>query len=149
MTVRRSALATALLLPLVLMGACGGDAQETYCEAVEKHQATLGEAVGSGDPVALLDALDVLRDLQDQAPADIADEWQQVVGRLQALQDALDDAGVDAASYDRADPPADLDPADRSAIEGAARELVSDETALALEGLQQQARDVCKTPLSL
>lgn len=149
MRVRRGAIATALLLPLVLVGACGGDPQEEYCEVVKEHQGALGEAVASGEPMALLDALDVLRDLQDHAPADIDDEWQQVVGRLQALQDALDDAGVDAASYDRDDPPPDLGPAEVSAIEGAARDLVSDETALAFEGLQQQARDVCKTSLSL
>lgn len=148
MTVRRgaAALAIAALLPLT---ACGGDPQEDYCAAVQEHQAELSDITADGGPEALLDALDVFRALQDEAPGDIADEWQQVVDRLEALEDALDAAGVDPSTYDSADPPADLDPNDRSAIEGAARELVSEETASAFEGLQQQARDVCKTPLSL
>lgn len=148
MTVGRgvAALAIAALLPLT---ACGGDPQEDYCSAVEEHQAELSEITGAGGPAALLEALDVFRELQDEAPSDIADEWQQVVDRLEALEAALDAAGVDPSTYDRADPPADLDPTDRSAIEGAARELVSAETAAAFEGLQQQARDVCKTPLTL
>ncbi len=84
--------------PLLLgLGGCSSDPYETYCERVEEHQAALGEAVAAGGPDALLDVLAELRDLRDAAPSDIADEWQQVVGRLEALQRALDDAGVMAS----------------------------------------------------
>lgn len=134
------------LLPL---SACGGDEYDDYCGAVEEHQAELTEIRADGGPNALLGALDVFRDLQGRAPGDVTDEWQQVVGRLEALQDALDAAGVDAATYDRDDPPAGLDGDERAAIEAAARALVAPETAQALDGLEQQVRDVCKTPLSL
>lgn len=137
-----------VLLALTLT-ACSSDPAEDYCAAVEEHQRELTELTAEGGPDALLGALGVFRDLQDRAPSDITDEWQQVVGRLDALEDALEEAGVDPASYDRDDPPADLDAADRSRIEAAAKELVTPETAAALEGLQQQARDVCKTPLTL
>ena len=75
--------------PLLLgLGGCSSDPYETYCERVEEHQAALGEAVAAGGPDALLDVLPELRDLRDAAPSDIADEWQQVVGRLEALQRA-------------------------------------------------------------
>ena len=49
---------------------------------------------------AVLDALDAYRDLQAQAPRDLRDEWSQVIGRLEALESALDEAGVDPAAYD-------------------------------------------------
>ena len=131
------------------LGGCGQDRFEAYCERVEEHQVALGEAVASGGPDALLDVLPELRDLRDAAPSDIADEWQQVVGRLEALQRALDDAGVDPADYDRDDPPEGLDPGDRIAIDAAARELVRPETAQSMASVQTQARDVCQTPLYL
>lgn len=139
-------LAAALLLSL--LAGCGSD-QEGYCDAVEEHQQELSEIVGSGDPDALLQALDVLEDLQDQAPDDISDEWQQVVGRIEALESALDDAGVDPATYDRDHPPAGLSEEQAAAIDAAAKELGSGTTLRALQDLDQQARDVCHTPLTL
>lgn len=135
----------ALLLPLT---ACGSD-KEAYCEAVEEHQAELSDIVGSGEPDALIAALEIFEELQEDAPDDISDEWQQVVSRIEALRDALDDAGLDPATYDRSDPPADLAAEDRAAIDAAAKELGSGTTVRALQDLDQQARDVCKTPLTL
>lgn len=142
----RRLLAAAVLLPL--LAGCGSD-QDDYCDAVADHQQELSDIVGSGQPDALLQALDVFHDLQDQAPDDISDEWQQLVGRIEALQDALDDAGVDAATYDRDDPPAGVTDDQAAAIDAAAKELGSGTTLRALQDLDQQARDVCKTPLTL
>jgi hypothetical protein len=144
----RTALAAALLLPVVSAG-CGDDSKDEYCDAVKEHQANLSDAVSSGQPDALIDALDVLRDLQDKAPRDITDEWQQVVGRIEALQQALDDAGLDPSSYDRSHPPAGLTTEQKAGIDAAAHELGSGTTLRALEDLDQQARDVCQTPLTL
>ncbi|MGV3564823.1 MAG: hypothetical protein ACO1ON_16255 [Nocardioides sp.] len=132
-----------------LLAGCSSDPFEAYCERVEEHQEALTEAVAGGGPDALLSVLPQLRDLRDAAPGDVVDEWQQVVGRLEALEDALEDAGVDAASYDREDPPADLAEDDRTAIDAAARELVRPQTAQALAVLETQVRDVCQTPLYL
>jgi len=131
-----------------LLSGCGSD-QDDYCDAVAEHQQELSDIVGSGDPDALIQALDVFHDLQDQAPDDISDEWQQLVGRIEALQDALDDAGVDAATYDRDDPPAGVTDEQAAAIDAAAKELGNGTTLRALQDLDQQARDVCKTPLTL
>ena len=130
-----------------LLTACSGDPYEEYCDTVVEHQDELTEAVATGDPDALLTVLPQLRDLRDASPGDVADEWQQVVGRLEALQDALDDAGVDPGDYDREDPPADLTDEQRTAIEAAGRELVRPETAQAFAVLETEVRDVCQTPL--
>ena len=143
----RTALAVVLLVPLLV--ACGGSEQDAYCEAVEDHQQELSDIVGSGEPDALLQALDVFEELRDDAPGDISDEWQQVVGRVEALRDALEDADVDPATYDRDDPPADLSEEDKAAIDAAAKQLGSGTTLRALQDLDQHARDVCQTPLTL
>lgn len=140
-------LAAAVLLPL--LAGCGGDRQDAYCGAVKDHQEELSGIVGSGEPDALLQALRVFRDLQAQAPDDITDEWQQVVGRIEALSEALDEAGVDPATYDRDHPPVGLTDEEKARIDAAATELGSGTTLRALQDLDQQARDVCRTPLTL
>jgi hypothetical protein len=145
--VRRLLVVAALVLPLLV--ACGGGGTDDYCAAVKDHQQALSDIVGSGDPDALIRALPVFEDLQSKAPGDITDEWQQVVGRIQALRDALDEAGVDPATYDRKKPPAGLSAEDKAAIDAAAKQLGSGTTLRALQDLDQEARDVCKTPLTL
>lgn len=142
----RRALGVALVA--VLLAGCGGDETSAYCEAVKQHQVELSDIAASSEPGAILDALDAYRDLQDDAPRDLRDEWSQVVGRLEALESALDQAGVDAAAYD---PKTTLQalPADqRAAIRGAARDLGDEATVAAMAGIEQQALDVCKLPLS-
>ncbi|NYD58852.1 sugar phosphate isomerase/epimerase [Nocardioides marinisabuli] len=146
---RVGALGTAGLALLLTgsLSACAEDRFEAYCERVEEHRVALTEAVAAGGSDALLGVLPRLQELRDEAPRDIADEWQQVVGRLEALERALEDAGVDPASYDREAPPEDLDDQQRAAIDGAARELVRPTTVAALQAVETQVRDVCGTPL--
>jgi hypothetical protein len=136
----------ALVLPLLV--ACG-DEKDGYCDAVAEHQEHLSEIVGSGEPDAMLQALDIFQDLQGQAPSDISDEWQQVVGSVEGLRDALDDAGVDPATYDRDNPPAGVSAGQQQAIDDAAARVGGAGTLQAIKDLDQQARDVCHTPLTL
>lgn len=133
-------------LLLVPLAGCADDAEQ-YCDAVKENQEELTEITASGGPNALLDALDIYRELQSEAPSDIADEWQQVVRSIESLEQALDEAGVDRATYDPADPPADVSQEEQDAIARAADEVGSVETQEAMRGVEQQARDVCKTPL--
>lgn len=139
------ALTTAVMTGL--LAGCSTDPFEAYCERVEEHQVTLTEAVAAGGSDALLRVLPELRDLRDAAPRDVTDEWQQVVGRVEALGEALEDADVDPASYDRENPPEGIDDQQRAAIDGAAGELVRPTTLAALDDIETQVRDVCGTPL--
>ncbi|WP_457207801.1 hypothetical protein, partial [Nocardioides sp. P5_C9_2] len=112
------------------------------------HQAELSDIAASGEPGAILGALDAYRDLRAQAPDDLRDEWTQVVTRLEDLQEALAAADVDPASYDPEVTPQDLPDEDRRAVESAARALGETGTIEAMGGIEQQALDVCGTPLS-
>ena len=64
---------------------CTGD-QEKYCDAVKDHQQELGEILGDGSPDALLKALPIFRDLADEAPDDLRDEWKTVIDAVAGLQ---------------------------------------------------------------
>ena len=142
----RRALVAALLLPL--LAGCGSD-QDNYCAAVEDHQDDLTEITTEGGPTALIEALGLYRELRAEAPSDITDEWQQVIRSIERLDAALDDAGVDPATYDPKDPPADVTREQQQAIEQAADLVGSEETQRALEGVNQHSLDICKTPLTL
>jgi hypothetical protein len=145
----RRAAAVVVLTLLPLAAGCGGSRQEDYCAAVKEHQEALTEIVTGGGQDSLIRALDIFKDLQQVAPSDITDEWQQLVGRIETLDEALRAADVDPATYDRKSPPKGLSDEEKSRIDAAARELGSGATLGALAALDQQARDVCKTPLSL
>jgi hypothetical protein len=138
--------AAALLLALCSLTGCGGD---DYCGAVEKHQAELTDVTASGSPAALLEALPIFGDLAEQAPDDIRDEWRTFVDALEDLDDALRDADVDPAAYDPKHLPGQLTEEQRDRIEAAGAALADPAVVRAFDGVQQQAKDVCHTPLSL
>jgi hypothetical protein len=137
-----------LALALAVLTGCGGDETSGYCESVQEHQRELSDVAASTQHGAIFDALDAYRDLQTLAPRDLRDEWSQVIGRLEALESALDEAGVDPAAYDPKSTLTSLPPAQRTAIQGAARDLGDEATVAAMAGIEQQALDVCKMPLS-
>ena len=147
MTALRTTVAAALLT--TLLAGCSGDPYEDYCGVVSEKQEELSRVLGEGGPDVLLRALPIFRDLEDAAPDDIRDDWRIVVSGLTALEDALDDAGVDPATYDRDDPPEGLSQADKDAIDVAAGQLTSEATVTAFSGVDQQAKDVCRTPLQI
>jgi hypothetical protein len=140
-----------LLASVLLAGALSGCAsqEDTYCDAVKQHQTELGRIADEGGPDALLKELPTLESLAGEAPSDIKDEWQTVVTAVRALDQAFDDAGVDPATYDAKHPPADLSDDDRRQIESAASDLGSDSVLAATGGIEQEALDICKTPLGL
>jgi hypothetical protein len=131
-----------------LLAGCSGDPQDRYCQAVEDHQMELSDAAASNDPGALFDVLDAYDDLADKAPRDIADDWADVVEPLRGLQQALADNDVDPSSYTAEEPPPGLSQAARDEIEVAARAVGSERTVEAMAAVEQQALDVCGTPLS-
>ncbi|WP_134741676.1 hypothetical protein [Nocardioides sp. 503] len=139
----------ALVLAATLAGCGDDDPYADYCEEVTAQQKDVTEALADRGPTALIEALPSFRALQDEAPRDIADDWDVLVTRIDALAEALEDADVDPATYDATSPPAGLDAEEETAIEAAATELAGPAARSALTAVDQQARDVCKTPLYL
>lgn len=141
-------LATVILATLLTSCGGGSGVDSDYCQAVREHQTELSDVAASTEPGAVFGALDAYRDLADEAPRDLRDEWRQVITRVEGLDVALDEAGVDPAAYDPKKTLKTLPPEQRRTIEGAARDLGDTATVEAMEGIEQQALDVCKTPLS-
>ena len=139
----------AVVLGSVLVGCGEDDPFAAYCDEVKAQQKPLSEALAVEGPTALIEALPSFEKLSDRAPDDIADDWLVLVRGIDGLVQALEDADVDPATYDRDKPPDGVTEEQQSTIDTASRRLTAPETVLALEAVQQQVRDVCKTPLSL
>ncbi|KAA1415293.1 hypothetical protein F0U44_21620 [Nocardioides humilatus] len=123
---------------------------QDYCDEVTSLQAAIGDALSTGgDTTGLIKALPSFKILAAEAPGDISEDWDLVIERIEDLVDALDGAGIDPETYDRKHPPQGLTEAQRGTIDAAALALVSTATSQAMSSVQQQARDVCKTPLAL
>ena len=123
--------------------------EETYCDAVKEHQTELGRLSDEGGPEVVFDELPSLQALAADAPTDLKDEWQLLITAVQALDGAFADAGIDPATYDAKHPPAELSGDGRQKIESAATSLGSESVTTATSGIEQQALDVCKTPIGL
>ena len=144
---------TTLLGAALLLTSCGEPSPEEqradYCDAVRSHQRELTDIAADTSPAATFRALPVYRDLRDHAPEDIAPDWARVVDRIEQLQEALRAAGVSEDDYGSKQWQQGLSTEQKDEIERAASGLADPRTAQALSDVEQQARDVCHTPLSL
>jgi hypothetical protein len=146
--VRRLAAAVAsLCLVGLLTSACKSDT-EKYCDEVKAQQQRLTELAANPDPAKIFDVLPPYEALAAKAPDDIKDEWATVIDRYQQLRAALSDAGVSPQEYASSTWRKGLSEGQVNGILRAAAGLVDPATRDALNGVQQQARDVCQTPLS-
>jgi hypothetical protein len=134
-----------LLLPLA---ACGDD-EGSYCSALESEQETFAEMQNETSGPGLLKYRTTLGELAAEAPDDLRDEWQTFLGALDALSDTLDEAGVEPEEFVDERPPPGLSATDRTLIANAASELGSEDVVEAANGIEQQAKDVCKLQLGL
>ncbi|WP_181407699.1 hypothetical protein [Nocardioides sambongensis] len=148
-----------LVLAVVALGVLGVSAWRTfggdedpyadYCAVVEQERALVGAALEQGAATGLIRALPSFERLADQAPEDLADDWERVISGVEHLERVLDDAGADPATYDRDDPPETVTRAERQEIDAAAAALGEPATSESMKSVQQQALDVCGTPLNL
>jgi len=143
MTARRLvtvALAGVLLVPVA---ACG-DQEKSYCSALKSDQTLFAEMQDDTSGLALLKHRSALHALADKAPDDLTDEWQTFLGAVDAFAGTLRDVGVQPGDFVDGKPPASLSEQDRTRVATAASELSAADVVEAANGIEQQAKDVCK-----
>jgi hypothetical protein len=150
-TPRRVRAASAAALAIVLVGGLAGcgDREKSYCAALEADQEKFATVQEDAGGVGLLKLRTTLHALAEKAPDDLTDEWQTLLGAIDAFAQTLDDAGVKPGDFVNGQPPAGLSEAARTRIASAASELSSTDVVEAANGIEQQAKDVCKLQLGL
>ncbi|MEP6814927.1 MAG: hypothetical protein ABI873_05205 [Marmoricola sp.] len=149
--VAKPAQVQALVLVLVLaisLGACGS-ARVDYCNAVTRDQTKLSEMINSSTLDSLITDLPLLTSLAGKAPPDLTDEWQSFINAIEGLRDALTSAGLKPADFTGGSMPDSVQGQERRNIIAAANTLTSAEVVSAANGIETQARDVCKVNLGL
>jgi hypothetical protein len=147
---RRTAATAALAVVLALTGtSCGRDPEQAYCQALQADQEMFAAMQDDTSGLALLKHRAELHRLADQAPDDLTDEWQTFLGAVDAFAQTLDEVGVKPEDFVDGQPPAGLDQAKRTRIANSAGELAAEDVVVAANGIEQQARDVCKLQLGL
>lgn len=145
MIVHRLAAIPAVLALMLLPIGCGTK-QNDYCAALKADQTIFAE---DGTGLELITNLPRLERLAAAAPEDLGDEWQSFTSALESLRDAVKAAGLQPKDFVDGEPPGGTSAAARTAIGAAANELSSEDVVTAANGIEQQAKDVCKLQLGL
>lgn len=141
-----TAVATVLLLGA--LAGCGSSGED-YCEALEAEQERFAEMQQDSSGLGLLAQRPLLGRLAEKAPDDLRDEWKTLLGALDAFDRTLAEVGVEPEDFVDGEPPAELGAEQRARIARAADELASLDVVEAANGIEQQAKDVCKLQLGL
>jgi len=148
----RSIAAAGAALLLGTTVACSGSADQAgsdastqrYCDALESAQQEFG-AIDSGNitPANLNRILDRMHDLADQAPAQVADDWQKLNGAFNRLQSGLGDLGL--SFEDLSDPRklSQVDPQELQKFGQTMQQLGGPEFDQAGNAIERHARQVC------
>lgn len=139
--------AAAVLLLGALAG-CGSSGED-YCQLLEAEQERFAEMQEDSSGLGLLTQRPLLARLADKAPDDLRDEWKTLLGALDAFSGTLEEAGVEPGDFVDGEPPAGLSAEQRELIAEAADDLAALEVVEAANGIEQQAKDVCKLQLGL
>ena len=145
----RTAVAPLLAAVLALGLTSCGDPEKSYCSALSADQEMFAAMTDDTSGLALLKHRSALHQLADKAPSDLSDEWQTFLGAVDAFAKTLHDLGVKPEEFVDGKPPANVSASVQTRIRDAANELSSDDVVQAANGIEQQAKDVCKLQLGL
>jgi hypothetical protein len=133
----RSAVALSVVLLAASAAGCGNRTDD-YCATLKDdgpRLERLADAATKPDAGVLGESLEVLEGLQDEAPDDIADEWDTLVIAWRQVTQAYRSAGDRVSSSEQA------------GIRQAAERLRSTAVQQAAAGIEQHALDVCQVDL--
>jgi hypothetical protein len=134
-----------------LVTGCSGTG--SYCSALKKDQKPLASLArrsaqsGEKGSTALADTVDLLSSLSDEAPDDVADQWDTLVTALRGLQRAIAASGAAPADFAGGKRPASVTGGQYAAVKQAAAELQATPVQQAGTSIEQHAQDVCKVDL--
>jgi hypothetical protein len=129
-------ISAALVLAAGTLSACGSSTDD-YCDSLEDAQSTFSSIEGD-DVAGIGDAVDTLRDIGDQAPDEVSDDWEVLIGTFDEMESALEDAGLsfdDLEQLQTGELPEGVEPAD---LEG----LNETFSSLSDEGVEEAGNNI-------
>lgn len=142
----------ALVLVAALLIGCGSDEGDDYCSTLRSDNTALNEladAAQERDADYLVEALAIFERIREVAPDDLRDEWDTVVFAWSDLVDSLEQAGIDAGTFDPGKRPEGVSPEVFRNVKDVAAELSSVRVLDAVRVINEQARNACELSLDL
>jgi len=90
-------LAASAVIAASTLAGCGGSGD--YCDSLEAAEAEFG-SLDDGDFAEFDAALNTFRDLADEAPSEVEEQWQTLVGAIDDLEAAFEEAGLSFSDLD-------------------------------------------------
>jgi len=158
---RSAAIAAGLVLGAGLLSGCGGDDSDAkanggdYCDTLKTAAETVKSFTGASstpDFSKFDDFIDAAHDLEEQAPSDLADDWKIVIGGMDDLTAALEEAGITLeqlmAAATTGEMPPGVDQAKLMALAPKLESLSGEEMEAATDTIDKHAKDECDVDLS-
>ncbi|MBF4163783.1 hypothetical protein [Nocardioides acrostichi] len=143
-TTRPAALLSATLLAASLGLAGCGNSTDAYCDQLKESKSTLNSLDSSDADIDK--AFDTFEKLGDEAPDEVADDWDTLNEGVDKFQEALDDAGVDTSDLSNLDP-STIDSDKLEELEAASQELSDSKYQDALQNIEEHAKEECNVDL--
>lgn len=156
---RFSALTATAVVVAGLVTGCGGGgggngSSSSYCKELKASAATVKSFTADNstpDFSKFADFIAEAHDLADKAPSDIKADWRTMVGAMDQLTSALDDAGIkleDMSKLVSGQVPEGVDATKLAGLSSKLQEIGSDKVTKAGDAISKHAKDTCKVDLS-
>ncbi|MDP9820450.1 hypothetical protein [Nocardioides massiliensis] len=139
----------ALALSASLVTGCG-NSTDAYCNDLEATVDELGSLTGT-DADSMEKAFDAISDLADDAPDEVKDEWQVLDKQMEAIDDALDEAGLefsDLGELSTGQLPEGVTEEQLTELGEKLQNLSGDEVQEAADTISEHAKDECDVDLN-
>lgn len=149
-------LVAAATLTAGLLAGCGDDGDggsgdaDGYCDRMEQADKDLASLEG-GDLQGLDQAIDTIHEIADDAPDDVAGDWEVLDQAVTDLETALEEAGVELSDLEgisSGEIPEGLDPAKLATLGEDLSKIGSQEVQDASDNIQKHAKDECGIELN-
>lgn len=139
----------ALALSASLVTGCG-NSTDAYCNDLEATVDELGSLTGT-DADSMEKAFDAISALADDAPDEVKDEWQILDEQMEAIDDALDEAGLefsDLGQLSTGQLPEGVTEEQLTELGEKLQNLSGDEVQEAADTISEHAKDECDVDLN-
>ena len=141
----RIGLTAAALATAVSLSACGGGGTGAYCDDLDAAKTQI-EDLQSGDPGQLGPALESIKQLADEAPDEVSEDWAVLDENVTKLEQVFADAGLDLDDLEglqSGEIPEGLDVEKLQGIGTELQDLNGQEMQDAQQAIREHAKDEC------
>ncbi len=140
-------LATAAVASAGVLTGCGGS--DEYCNTLEETVQQF-EAFDEGDVEGFDEAIETFRELGDQAPSEVEEEWETLTSAFDEAESALEDAGAsfeDLGDIQAGQIPEGVDEEELMEALSSFEELSAEEYTEASDAIEEHAESECDVTL--